>query len=234
MAVCKQCGKEITEPSHHSGRERIFCNNDCYRAYRDIVEWKYTTCQYCGKVFKEQRERANLYCSQSCAAKFGALLRSADIEKDPFEDEAEEHDAELLREYREAVQRVEELRYRLEHEKICAVCGSRFMAKTARQVCCTPECSKKRDNARHDKRLSRNGKPDKSITLSRLYRRDGGVCQICGRHLDFELDPNDSDYPSIDHIIPLAKGGLHSWDNVQLACRRCNWEKGDTLPSPGV
>lgn len=27
------------------------------------------------------------------------------------------------------------------------------------------------------------------------------------------------------------KGGLHQWDNVQLACRRCNWEKGDQMSS---
>lgn len=33
-------------------------------------------------------------------------------------------------------------------------------------------------------------------------------------------------YPTIDHIIPLSKGGLHSWNNIQLAHLSCNSSKG--------
>jgi 5-methylcytosine-specific restriction endonuclease McrA len=33
-------------------------------------------------------------------------------------------------------------------------------------------------------------------------------------------------YPSIDHIIPLSKGGTQSWENVKLAHRHCNSIKG--------
>jgi 5-methylcytosine-specific restriction endonuclease McrA len=29
-------------------------------------------------------------------------------------------------------------------------------------------------------------------------------------------------YPTIDHIAPISKGGTHTWDNVGLACKRCN------------
>ena len=72
-----------------------------------------------------------------------------------------------------------------------------------------------------------------TINLTRLYMRDKGVCQICGRDIDFDCDPNSDDYPSIDHIKPLAKGGLHQWDNVQLACRRCNsLKRDDYSPAP--
>ena len=77
---------------------------------------------------------------------------------------------------------------------------------------------------------------DRDITVDKLYKRDGGVCQICRRQCDF----NDclikdgtfyagNNYPSIDHVIPLAKGGLHSWDNVQLAHRFCNSIKSDKV-----
>ena len=55
------------------------------------------------------------------------------------------------------------------------------------------------------------------------------VCQICGRHIDFDCDSNSDYYPSIDHIIPISKGGEHQWDNVQLACRVCNTLKGTKL-----
>ena len=36
---------------------------------------------------------------------------------------------------------------------------------------------------------------------------------------------------SKDHIIPLAKGGEHSWDNIQLAHRICNSLKADKVSS---
>ena len=36
-------------------------------------------------------------------------------------------------------------------------------------------------------------------------------------------------YPSIDHVIPLAKGGLHAWSNVKLAHKGCNEQKGDRI-----
>lgn len=33
-------------------------------------------------------------------------------------------------------------------------------------------------------------------------------------------------YPTIEHIIPISNGGVHSWDNVKLAHFRCNCKKG--------
>lgn len=35
-------------------------------------------------------------------------------------------------------------------------------------------------------------------------------------------------YPSIDHIVPMSKGGGHVWENVQVAHIICNTEKGDS------
>ena len=35
--------------------------------------------------------------------------------------------------------------------------------------------------------------------------------------------------PTVDHILPLAKGGTHTWDNVQLAHWSCNSDKSDTI-----
>lgn len=70
---------------------------------------------------------------------------------------------------------------------------------------------------------------DKEVTLKKLIDRDKGICQICGRPINTE-DKNGcvagDDYPSIDHVIALSKGGGHTWDNVQLAHKRCNAIKG--------
>ena len=71
---------------------------------------------------------------------------------------------------------------------------------------------------------------DESINLKALFDRDGGICQLCGRPTDW----NDIKcghigrlYPTLDHIIPLSKGGAHTWDNVQLAHMACNAGKCD-------
>lgn len=66
---------------------------------------------------------------------------------------------------------------------------------------------------------------DPTVTLKALIKRDGLRCTICG-----ELcDPNDRTWgqfgpmrPTIDHIVPMSKGGGHVWSNVQIAHAICN------------
>lgn len=73
---------------------------------------------------------------------------------------------------------------------------------------------------------------DKTITIEKLLKRDGGICQICGRPVDCKDVANGharSLYPTLDHIIPLSKGGTHTWDNVQLAHMGCNAGKRDRV-----
>lgn len=77
---------------------------------------------------------------------------------------------------------------------------------------------------------------DRSISLKKLVERDGGICQICGKAVDYSDIKNGhirKFYPTLDHIIPLSKGGTHTWNNVQLAHMMCNAGKCDRL-SGGV
>lgn len=53
-----------------------------------------------------------------------------------------------------------------------------------------------------------------------IYQRDGHRCRKCGRKTD-DLE--------IDHIVPIAKGGKSTMDNLQTLCRRCNREKGTNI-----
>ncbi len=46
-----------------------------------------------------------------------------------------------------------------------------------------------------------------------------GVCAFCGTE----------EFPSVDHIIPLARGGTHDEWNLQRLCRPCNSKKGARL-----
>lgn len=52
-----------------------------------------------------------------------------------------------------------------------------------------------------------------------VFIRDGHRCQYCGRQAE-----------NLDHVVPRAQGGAHTWDNVVAACRRCNTRKGGRTP----
>src|SRR5690625_1472658 len=60
------------------------------------------------------------------------------------------------------------------------------------------------------------------------------TCGICGHPVDFSLKPPHPMSPTIDHIIPIAKGGHPSdIDNVQLAHWTCNRQKSDKIFKQG-
>lgn len=46
-------------------------------------------------------------------------------------------------------------------------------------------------------------------------------CVYCGSRFD------DKNKPTIDHVVPLNKGGVHSISNVVVSCRSCNSKKRD-------
>ena len=55
-------------------------------------------------------------------------------------------------------------------------------------------------------------------------------CALCGRPVDFTLKYPDPMSATVDHIIPIAKGGHPSdIENMQLAHFSCNRIKGDAL-----
>lgn len=53
-----------------------------------------------------------------------------------------------------------------------------------------------------------------------VFTRDAGVCGICTTPVGHDENWH------VDHIMPLSKGGPHSYGNVQLAHARCNKSKG--------
>lgn len=67
------------------------------------------------------------------------------------------------------------------------------------------------------------------VRVKDIYRRDGWICQLCMKPVDRSAKVPDAKAPTLDHIIPLAKGGTHEPRNVQLAHFECNWKKRDAL-----
>lgn len=125
--------------------------------------------------------------------------------------------------------------------KACPECGALHLTKNSKY--CSDKCRRRAANrsvSRHkDKRLNSGNIVDKDIDLKKLYARDHGICWICGDKCEYSdqwIDENGSFcvgalYPSIDHVVPLSRGGLHAWDNVKLAHHYCNTLKNDKVVS---
>jgi hypothetical protein len=76
------------------------------------------------------------------------------------------------------------------------------------------------------RRWRRNPERDKmSQSLRfRILERDGFKCAKCGR------GNQDGVMLEVDHILPIAKGGKTTDDNLQTLCKECNRGKGGALP----
>jgi 5-methylcytosine-specific restriction endonuclease McrA len=57
--------------------------------------------------------------------------------------------------------------------------------------------------------------------------RDGDACWLCGDLMVFEKVGALGDRASIDHVVPLSRGGLHELGNCRLAHHRCNAGRGN-------
>lgn len=118
----------------------------------------------------------------------------------------------------------------------CHECGVIFTpgrTSGGRRIFCSAPCAR-RAARRVAKALDRaRRKAIRSVTVERVrpfavFERDGWRCRICGvmtpRSLRGTYDPCA---PELDHIVPLAAGGEHSYRNTHCACRDCNGKKGD-------
>ena len=162
------------------------------------------------------------YCSNECEL---VLSREAAYVK------YHENKEEILRYVRK--------RYReekgLELRKVeCGVCGKEFKTWNLRYKYCSKECADKASyeqcsDSRRDQRRRRRARLRGAIVekfnSKEIFMRDGWRCQICKRKIRKNAKYPHPHSPTLDHIIPLAKGGTHERKNVQLACFICNSKK---------
>jgi 5-methylcytosine-specific restriction endonuclease McrA len=56
-----------------------------------------------------------------------------------------------------------------------------------------------------------------------IVARDNSTCYLCHRQLSgLQI--------TLDHVIPLTRGGAHTASNLRVACRSCNSSKGELMP----
>lgn len=52
-----------------------------------------------------------------------------------------------------------------------------------------------------------------------VLKRDQHTCGYCGERAS-----------TVDHVLPLSRGGLNTWTNTIAACRDCNARKANRTP----
>ena len=68
--------------------------------------------------------------------------------------------------------------------------------------------------------LNQYQKPKHTMRLSKrnIFLRDAYTCQYCGTTVT-EVTA------TLDHVLPVSKGGKTTWENSATACKSCNYKK---------
>lgn len=261
---CVICGAVYIAKSNKAKYCSKKCHDIAFRINHGIAvnsnpEPFHKTCKVCGNSFDTRREAQNT-CSHECAIKWHKEMRPGKKRTKPtlkecaicgksFETSQSAQKTCLSEEcktkYRKMAHKIRNDREKAKKPprlivyemRECAECGEIFTCDSVMaNKFCSDKCRKKAQNRKTDKRIPKVQRVDK-ITLKRLYKRDKGICYICGRKCDWN-SWNVSDkgnkypgnlYPTIEHVIPISKGGLDAWNNVRLAHWKCNLDKADGI-----
>lgn len=119
-------------------------------------------------------------------------------------------------------------------EMKCKECGTCYTrVRWLNSFYCGAACERKARKAhrRHLKRQAIQCVKD-WINRRELFEQSKWRCKGCRRKTHWPTGDNSDREATVDHILPLSKGGLHTPENVQLLCRRCNTEKNNTIAKP--
>lgn len=61
------------------------------------------------------------------------------------------------------------------------------------------------------------------LTRENVFRRDKFLCQYCGCGLN-------ATNATLDHVLPVSRGGKDSWENLVASCKKCNSKKSNRTP----
>lgn len=200
------------------------------------------TCVACGALLMGLvRKDASSYCSNACRerARYWSTIRSKRMASRPVVQCA--HCGESFRTWgNRKVYCSDSCRHRgpkkIYEPRPCEFCGDVFTPiKSERRYCYSRTCRNRRNrsydpvarrrsqrsvNSRRRARL--RGVEVESFRNVDVFERDGWVCGICGGDVDRDLVWPDHMSASLDHIVPVSKGGTHTLDNVQCSHFICN------------
>lgn len=132
---------------------------------------------------------------------------------------------------------------------LCALpeCGAEFQPFKEGQRCCSEKHGKllynresradgrqkaewndkRRDNYHRRRALKKAASTGEPVLLAAIAERDRWRCSICKKAVNPKLEWPHPKSPSLDHVVPLSKGGAHDPSNVALAHLGCNTAKNN-------
>lgn len=252
---CPQCGS--TFPFRSNQPQKQYCSPKCSAIARGKRERlvDFVPCQHCGKNYHPKEANRATYCSRECY--FAAIKAKPKVKTVlpaincaqcgnsfvPATRAATLCSAECKREDARIKCRD---RNRIKHgtfgtvTKSCAYCGAEFTAEKygSQRSYCSQSCRDKAYRRTEIAKVAHRGVKSRrrarlvGATLSPVswldvLIRDRWICAICGRKINRKVSVPHPDAATIDHIIPLARGGAHSMANLQAAHFICNATKSD-------
>jgi 5-methylcytosine-specific restriction endonuclease McrA len=122
--------------------------------------------------------------------------------------------------------------------RTCKGCAAEFPAKGARQRIYCAECAaatvwikgKRRANPcgglNIRQRIKKFGVEHERVVKLKVYERDGWQCGLCPEPVDPTLAYPHPMSASLDHVVPISRGGGHTYANTQCSHLECNVRKG--------
>lgn len=118
----------------------------------------------------------------------------------------------------------------------CVVCGAPVTSGERGPIprTCSASCTAKtpkgriwrrRQNRRKDLKRRATIVEAEVFDNEEIFERDGYTCHICGEPCPRDAHYNDEDAPTLDHLIPVRPGAIHTRENVATAHRRCNRDR---------
>ena len=215
--VCQHCGQEYHPKSIERNK---FCSTKCMGLHKakpkPVKTIKYRQCAVCGTEFKQLRNK--VVCSPACRVEYHrrtSFIRDVKPREcrwcgDIFTPERKSH-----------------------FKATCCEDHHRLLIRDRNKL---QKRNYKSEAKREERRRYRARKVNAyvaPVSGKQLFIRDKGRCQICGRRVDPKLAYPDPMSMSIDHIIPLSRGGTHEPKNVQLTHWICNCNKRDGVIERG-
>lgn len=156
-------------------------------------------CLWCDEEYMPKQRRKSFFCSRDC--------------KDQCNKQFQKYD-----------------RMMAKPDRNCLHCGN-IMPKWMRidASYCSDECNFKAHGATRKMYRRKNETKIKGTPLVgrvEVAKKTNYLCGICNEKVDLDVKHPDPLFGSIDHIVPLAKGGSNDLDNLQIAHLKCNLSKG--------
>ena len=212
---CINCGDPT--PKRRNGPRAHYCSTPCRRRVNSAVvhgnarakalaERTPNPCSWCGEPLPANAARQTRFHPDCRTAYRNTLPRDSAVKQCTIDD----------------------CERPLRARGMCSMHWKRWGRATGR-IKAEPWDDRRRDNY-HRRRARLNGATNGDKVLrATLIARDNGQCQLCGHTIDLTLTYPHPRSASIDHRIPISKGGEHSMANTQLSCLECNVRKSDRI-----